>query len=84
MNERPFYPSSTAHSIMGQNPRNPGLRSGQDEGTYGRSVGFVGQLENRSEARTWPGQAWGIRQPRPGETPLSWAEVEIALREVMR
>ena len=30
----------------------------------------------------WPGRAWGIRAPRPAETALSWAEVEIALRDL--
>ena len=33
----------------------------------------------------WPGRGYGIRAPAyPGETALSWPEVEIALRGIFR
>lgn len=28
----------------------------------------------------YPGQSLGIRPPEPNETPLSWAEVEVAVK----
>ncbi|MCL2310793.1 MAG: hypothetical protein FWC42_11120 [Proteobacteria bacterium] len=29
-------------------------------------------------ASAWPGRDFGVRQPYPGETPLSWDEVHFA------
>lgn len=31
-------------------------------------------------AADWPGRLYGVRQPEPQETPLSWAEVHFARR----
>lgn len=42
------------------------------KGNPGAGEGYVGD---------WPGRTHGVRQPLPGETPLSWSEVMHGIRE---
>lgn len=53
---------------LGQGPG-----AGQD-GTVREYVEILGV------GNDWPGRQYGIREPLPTETPLSWPEVLIALR----
>jgi len=37
--------------------------------------------DSARQVTTWPGRDFGVRQPYPGETPLSWEEVWLVLRD---
>lgn len=38
------------------------------------------QGKNATSCADWPGSEYGIRQPHPHETPLSWPEVFVFLK----
>ena len=65
--------------LDGQNGQGIRLESSAGPGQDGSVRGYV---EILNPGNDWPGREFGIRKPYPTETPLSWAEVKVALNGV--
>ncbi len=64
----------------GQEPRLQGPSVAPGEGTGRGPVWIVGRHQRRSVKPYWAGAYFGVREPAPAETPLSWDEIMHGLR----
>ena len=51
----------------------------ESSASSGQDGAVRGYVEILNPGNDWPGREFGIRKPYPTETPLSWAEVRVAL-----
>ena len=66
------------HDVQGSGFQ--GARMAPSQGAGRRPIGDVARNKGRTPKGYWAGSQFGVREPAPAETPLSWDEIMHGLR----